>query len=197
MSIQKTALVVVLLLAAPFFSFLSSAQVPVRFGDFKITAIHQQLVVPPNYSALAEGLGTSGSSLSKKWLRIETDFSSVPEWADDVSVKYYVLIGRGRQARMFGGEVTYINVQQGQHHLSAMFMHPNTIQRYGQGNVEAVHVELWYQGTLMDQANSPAANVAWWQGTEPIQGFLLTPQQTPWSVTAFDRYEESKPAQSQ
>jgi hypothetical protein len=49
----------------------------------------------------------------------------------------------------------------------------------------------------MDQANSPATNVAWWQGTEPIQGFLLAPQQTPWSVTSFDRYEESKPAQSQ
>lgn len=197
MSIRKTALVVALLLTAPVFSFLSSAQMPVRIGDFKIRTIREQLVVAPNYAALTEGLGTSGGSLNKKWLRIETDFDTVPEWADDVTLKYYVLMGRGRQARMFGGEVTYINVQQGQHHMSAMFMHPNTVERYGQGNVEAVHVELWYQGTLMDQANQPAVNVAWWEGTEPIQGFLLTPQQTPWSVTAFDRYEEAKPAQQQ
>lgn len=170
---------------------------PPRFGDFKIAAIHEQLVVAPDYGSFVTGASASGASLAKKWLRIETDFSSAPEWADDVTVKYYVLMGRGRQARMFGGELTYINVEQGQHHLSAMFMHPNTVERYGQGNVEAVHVELWYQGTLLDQANSPISNVAWWEGTEPIQGFLLTPQQTPWSITAFQRYEEAKPAQQQ
>ncbi len=195
MSIQKTALVVVLLLTAPFFSFLSSAQAPVRFGDFKIKAIREQLVVAPDYKSLVSGVGTTGSTLAKKWLRIETEFDTLPEWADDVTLKYYVLMGRGRDARMFGGEVTYINIEKGQRHMSAMFMHPNTVERYGQGNVEAVHVELWYQGRLMDQDNTPIANIRWWEGNEPIRGFLLDPQQTPWSVTAFDRYEESKPAQ--
>jgi len=195
MSNRKTALVVVLLLVSPFFSFLSSAQYGPAAGSFKIRSIRQQLVVPPDYRSLVQGLGTSGSSLAKKWLRIETAFDSAPEWADDVQVKYYVLMGRGRQARIFGGQETYINVQAGQNHVSAMFMHPNTVERYGQGNVEAVHVEIWFQGQLVDQANSPPANVAWWQGTEPIEGFLLDPRDTPWSVIAFDRYEESKPAQ--
>jgi hypothetical protein len=195
MSTRKIVLIVALLVTAPLFSFRSSAQLPSRIGDFKIRAIRQQLVVAPDYRSLVTGTGNSSSVLTKKWLRIETEFDTVPEWADDLSVKYYVLIGKGREAKLFGGQVDYINVQKGQHHLSAMFMHPNTVDRYGQGNVEAVHVELWYKGRLMDQDQTPPANFAWWQGAEPVRGYLLDPQQTPWSITAFDRYEESKPTQ--
>jgi hypothetical protein len=32
----------------------------------------------------------------------------------------------------------------------------------------------------------------WWEKYAPTPGFLLTPQQTPWSSTAYDRYEALK-----
>ncbi len=193
MSTRKMILVVALVMTGPLFSSLSSAQAPPpRVGDFKIRAIRQQLVVAPDYRSLVTGTGNNSNTLTKKWLRIETEFDTVPDWADDMTVKYYVLIGKGREAKLFGGQVDYINVEKGQHHLSAMFMHPNSVERFGQGNVEAVHVELWYKGRLMDQDVTPPTNFAWWQGADPIRGYLLDPQQTPWSITAFDRYEESK-----
>jgi|GEM_PF-2706795 hypothetical protein len=39
------------------------------------------------------------------------------------------------------------------------------------------------------------AAMRWWEGAEPIKGYWLNPQQTPWSIMAFDRYEELKPSQ--
>jgi hypothetical protein len=64
----------------------------------------------------------------------------------------------------------------------------------GQGDVEPVHIELWHKGHLVDQDSNPPSGVRWWEGAEPIKGYLLNPQQTPWSVAAVDRYEELRPS---
>jgi hypothetical protein len=192
--ILTCALTFALFLLAGRFSF---AQAPPENipGSFKITAIHQQLVIPPDFKAFVTGSGTRASTLSKKWLEIETDFTSDPDWADDVMLKYYVLIGRGRDTKLFVGEMTYVNVAKGNRHLSAMYMHPNTVERYGRGQVEAVAVQLFYKGQLIDQASSPASRERWWERYTPQTGYLLNPQQTPWSVVAYERYESLKPAQ--
>jgi hypothetical protein len=44
----------------------------------------------------------------------------------------------------------------------------------------------------MDQDSVPPSNARWWESYEPTTGFLLTPGQTPWSLTAFERYEQIK-----
>lgn len=161
---------------------------------FKIDAIHQSLVSPPDYSQAVSGTGSSRSmALGDRWLKIETEFDSAPQWADDVQLKYYVLLGDGRDLRMFVGDVTYVNVAKGLHHYSAMFMHPNTIQRYGNGQVQAVAVQLFYKGQPIDLTTSPPTHKRWWDSYQPRSGFLLSPQQTPWSVMSFGRYEELKP----
>lgn len=176
--------------------FLSFAQAPAVSGpgSFKIRNIRQQLVTPPDYRAVVTGSGVRSAAVAEKWLQIETEFESQPEWADDVTLKYYVLMGRGRETRMFVGELTHVNVAKGARHYSAMFMHPNTVQRYGRGQVEAVAVQLFYQGRLMDQDSDPPTRERWWERYTPVSGFLLNPQQTPWSILAHERYEPLKPA---
>ena len=150
MSFRSAVLSCMLLAGLTLCSRVGLAQGPGQ-GEFKIRNIRQQLVVAPDYRAVTTGAGTRSASIAKKWLQIETEFDSNPEWADDVTLKYYALVGKGREARLFGGEVTYINVQRGQRHLSAMFMHPNTVERYGRGRVESVHVEIWYKGQRVGQ----------------------------------------------
>jgi hypothetical protein len=176
------------------FSFLSLAQPapPSQPGDFRVRSVRAQLVLAPQISQ-ALGQGATGAALQKKWLRIETTFDSKPEWADDVTCKYYVLVGKGREAKLFTGEATYVNVNRGAGHISAVFMHPNTVERYGQGRVEAVAVELLHQGRKMDDASEPASGARWWERYTPMPGYLLTPQQTPWSISAYERYEQIKP----
>jgi hypothetical protein len=161
-------------------------------ANFKIRAIRQQLVSAPDYRSLITGAGPHSNTLSDKWLRIETEFDSVPEWADDVQVKYYVLLGSGKDARMFVGDVTYVNVAKGTRHISAMFIHPNTVQRYGNGNVQAVAVQIFHTGQMIDQDSLPASHERWWESYTPVSGYVLAPQQTPWSILSYDRYEALK-----
>ena len=176
---------------------LSFAQEPQASAPppFRIRAVRQRLVSPPDYRAIVTSGSSRSVSAGQNWLQIETEFDSAPDWADDVQMKYYVLLGRGGNARCLVGEMTYVNVARGAQHYSAMFVHPNTLQRFSSGNgqVEAVAVQLFYKGRLIDQSSYPPSDDRWWERATPVSGFVLPPQETPWSVLAFDRYESPKP----
>lgn len=159
--------------------------------EFRLRAIRQELVKAPSYGGAAGELGGRPSTLYSDWLRIEVQFDSRPEWADDVLLKFYVLMGEGKERKMFSGEVTHINVQKGQQHYSAMFVHPNTVRRFGAGKVQAVAVQVFYQGRLMDQKTDVNVD-RWWEQFSPVPGYVLNPLQSPWSVIAGERYEPIK-----
>jgi hypothetical protein len=176
------------------FCFLSFAhgQGGPRPGDLKINKISHQVLRAPSYNTTGGSLGSQVAAANKPWLHIEVDFESELDWADEVQLKYYVLMGEGRERRLFAGDVTHINVAKSRRNYSAMFMHPSTLARYGRGKVEAVAVQLFYQGRLMDQASNPQASSRWWEQFSPTPGFLLRPTDTPWSVIAHERYEAYK-----
>jgi hypothetical protein len=44
-----------------------------------------------------------------------------------------------------------------------------------------------------DDVSDPPARERWWERFSPVQGVLLNPQQTPWSISAYERYEQMKP----
>jgi hypothetical protein len=161
--------------------------------DFEIKAIRQQQVNAPNYSATSD-LGGHPSTLWRMWLKIEVEFTSRPEWADDVQMKYYVLMGKAGDEKMFTGEVTHINVAKGTQHFSAMFMQPNTLQRYGAGSSAAVAVRLFYKGKLMSELTKSDLPVkpGWWERVSPTPGYLLSPQESPWGPIADERFEAIK-----
>ena len=162
--------------------------------DFTVKNIRRQQIEAPNYAASGSGadLGGRPSTLWRQWYKIEVQFQSEPQWADDVQLKYYVLVGQGREARLFAGDVTHVNIAKGTQHYSAMFMHPNTLRRYGGGQVEAVAVQLFYQNRLEDQISDPQTRERWWEKYTPIPGYLLPPQDTPWAVIGADRFEPIK-----
>ena len=160
---------------------------------FRIRNIRKDLVKAPTFqTSTADTGGGRPATLYQDWLRIEVQFESRPEWADDVQVKFFVLLGEGRDAKLFSGEVNHVNVQKGQQHYSAMFVHPNTVQRYGRGKVTAVAVQVFYQGKLVAQESDPKSNERWWERFTPVTGHVLNPLQTPWSVIATERYEPIK-----
>jgi hypothetical protein len=175
------------------FDSLAQQQRPAGPGDFKLVGITQKLVEAPDYGTFTKELGSPSQGSKKRWLKIEATFSSAPPWADDVQLKYWVLMGRGNNAKLFAGEVTHVNVERGQGHYSAMFVHPTTIERFGSGQAEAVAVQLYYKGVLMGQESDPPSSVRWWERLSPLAGYILSPDQTPWSVIAHKRYEAVKP----
>ncbi|MCS7047707.1 MAG: hypothetical protein NZ483_00240 [Verrucomicrobiae bacterium] len=168
------------------------AQDNVRPGDLTIRKVTQQLRRAPDYGGTSTALGSQVSGANRPWLHIEVEFSSELEWADEVLLKYYALVGEGREARLLTGDVVHVNVPKGTRRYSAMFLHPNTVQRFGKGKVEAIAVQLFYRGRLMDQTSEPPARTRWWEQLTPTPGFLLRPSDTPWSVVAHERYEAYK-----
>ena len=163
--------------------------------DFEIKEIRQSLVDAPTYGAAGD-LGGRPATLWRKWLKIEVMFESKPEWAaDDIQIKYHVLLTDQGDSKYFTGEITHINVAKGQHY-SAMFMQPNSVKRYSNGQSAVVTARLFIKGAMISQkTDSQGKNVAtsWWEKYQPILGCLLPPQETPWAPVASERFEAVKP----
>jgi len=193
MKLQKIAMGITAFSALFLCSFHAGAQTK---EPFRIRNIIQQQVNAPNYGPGSGDLGGGHpATLYRSWLRIEAQFESVPDWSDDVQLKFYLLIGAGRERRLLVGDVTHVNVARGPQHYSAMFVHPNALQRYGPGKVEVVTVQVFHQNRLVDQLSNPdtqATRTSWWEKFPPNRE-LLNPLLTPWSVIASERYEAVKP----
>lgn len=158
-------------------------------GDFRLKTIRHFLQQAPNYSASGGQIGDKSPALFRDWLRIEVQFETKLEWADDVKLVFYALLGRGAQAKLFKGEVTHVHVYKNATHNSAMFMHPNAVRRYGGGKVEAVAVLLYYQDRLFHALSDPPSNQRWWEQFTPQPEPLLNPMQTPWAMIGHEHYE--------
>ena len=180
------------------FGLIMMATAPAVFSQssalFEIRNIRQQPVNAPTYGGAGE-LGGRPPTLWQQWLKIEVQFDSKPEWADDVQIKYYVLLTDQGDSKLFTGEVTHFNVARGQHY-SAMFIHPNTVKRYSSGQNAVVTARLFYKGAVVSQrtdSQGKSVPASWWERYTPIAGCLLPPQETPWAPIADERFEAVKP----
>jgi hypothetical protein len=160
-------------------------------ADFKIRNIRRVQTEAPNYGGTGD-LGGFPSTMARQWYKIEVQYESQPDWSDDVQLKVYVLLGTGRDARMFVGDVTHVDVQKGTQHYAGFFIHPNTLKRYGAGQVQAVAVQLFYQNRLQDMASDPPSQERWWEKYTPVTGFVRNPLETPWAPISAQRFEASK-----
>ncbi len=171
---------------------------------FTIKDIRQQQMDAPTYSGASGQLGGRTATLQQKWLKIEVQFESRPDWADDVQVKYYVLMkyqAKDRiEEKMFVGDVTHINVAKGGQHFSAMFMSPNALKRYGGGQAEVITARIFYNGAVVStktEAPGKTVKAGWWDEKTPNLGCLLSPQETPWAPVAGEHFEFIKPTARQ
>ncbi len=145
-----------------------------RQGDFDIRRIEYGFRIRSGSKALSGGLSglNNLSGFPQKWGVITVHYSSQPAWADDVTLKYYVMVrNQKRKNSMFTGSVTYISVASGWEHQGLVFLHPNSLSRYG--TVKRILVEIWYQGILVDSRQWPNEGRAqWWNRIAAIQGAL-------------------------
>lgn len=179
---------------AVFFAVASARAQATR--EFVLRGLTADLVDTPAIAYSGGGrvaIRTVGTG-QNRWLRIEAQYESAPEWADDVRLEYHVLLGDLREPIYLKGEETYIHVARGRGHVAAMFVHPKTVQRYMKTPApRQISVLLYYQNRLIDAASQPPSSARWWEQLTPVVGQLLPRSQTPWAVLDDDRYEMSKP----
>ncbi len=131
----------------------------------------------------------------RDWHQIVTEYEVAPDWIDELEFRVYVLLQHGREERtLLSGTVTYINVSRtrpGRRHQSVVYLHPSTVERYG--DVAHVAVLVWHDGGLQDVSMRPESRVAWWEQFSAIEGQVLDRMQTPFAVLDFDSEQALKP----
>src|SRR5205085_2661782 len=89
---------------------------------------------------------------AEQWLEVEVTFESNVEWIDELTFKYYILIG----GKCLTGEVTHVNIPKGRDLHSVMYVSPRTLARVLNGrqltgaSIENVGVQILKQGALVD-----------------------------------------------
>lgn len=130
----------------------------------------------------------------REWNHIECRYQTLPEWMDEVTITFYALVKTQEQRRpyvMFKGEYVYQYVAKGTHIASA-YVHPSLLARFGK--VEAVAVEIKFNGIVIQQAGSRKDFTVWTKQVPAMENTLLPPSETPFGPTHFYYSEMSKPA---
>ena len=166
-------------------------------GTLKLLRVHRiqsDRMKPPDLQARNPGAETSD-----RWYRLTTEYQTSPGWIDDLAVTYYVLFKPGsrtlgvRQGSssylLLRGQSQYVNIKRGRH-ISEMYIHPNTVDRYG--SIERIGVVFRSEGRLLSAQSQPKSQSGWWDKLSPIDGLVLRREMTPFNSVSPDHYESSK-----
>lgn len=129
---------------------------------------------------------------SREWYQITAEYDTAPEWVDEMTFQFYVLVKGHSKHTLFRGDVTYVNIERGNRHKSVMYLHPSTVARYGE--VERVAVLIMHEGRLVAMESEPSSAQRWWEQLTPVSGYVLNRMQTPFAMINFDDYEAIKAA---
>ncbi len=160
------------------------------------TALSQQLVSPVgNATVQMRPYTTPQYSVSpnppistvdrKTWIHVECKYQTLPEWMDDLTLTFYVLVKTQDQKRpyiMLKGEFAYQHIAKGPH-IAAAYVHPSIVARYGR--VEAAAVEFKFNGIVVQQVGSRNDFTVWTKQLPPMENTLLPPSETPFGPTHF------------
>ena len=191
--LQGLALAIGALLVMGTSDLFAQAQPRPAKTDFSIRRIEIRRLNPGS----GGGSGRGGTEAARvPWTLFECEFDSQPEWADDLEMKWYVVLGGGRQPVMATGSDTYIYVKKGRRHVGAMMMHPMVMERWSgstaQANLESVGVEILWQGRLVAFDDTKHSKQQWWQRFTPQPGLLMRVSESPWQSLYYADYEWSK-----
>lgn len=163
-----------------------------RLNEIQLSKITRDLITTPQYNySGAEQLRDPHD----RWLKIDVQFSAVPEFTDEVTFKYYILIG----GKLLTGEVTHVNVLAGRELYSCMYVPPHALA-YVLGNrppnvnsVENVAVQVVQKGAVKDELSLAKARAQWFASLPAVPGFVLNKNETPFAPLFWGHYEQIKP----
>jgi len=156
--------------------------------EFQITKITKNLIPTPDF-----GPGKYRAAANVQWLEVEVEFNAVPEWTDELTVKYYILFN----GRLLTGEVTHVNISGGLNR-SVMYVLPVALTRFA-GNrpllpniFQNIAVQIVQGGAVKDELSLTRAPAQWFAALPPITGFVLNKNETPFAPLYWDRYDQIK-----
>ncbi len=171
------------------------AQAPPRGGgDFQLTKISRNLITAPQYNYT--GAQQFPANQRDRWLEVEAEFSAAPEFTDELTFKYFMLIG----GKLLTGEVTHTNVAAGRENRSVMYVSPRTLARLmgnrpvAPNSIQNIAVQIVQQGAVKSELSLDRAAPQWFAAMPQVAGFVLNKNETPFAPLYWDRYEQIKAA---
>lgn len=163
----------------------------------ELTGVGARGLVPtPVYSTSKSG----GRAAAREWGELSVQFDSEPEWIDELSFQYYALLysRMTKEYTLLKGAVSHVDIARGRGHMSAAYVRPSTLARYGEVVAVAVEVLLkgenvgtLSEGKTVDRLQLPQE---WWKSPKlaPKDGYILSRAQTPFAFVNVDDYEAIK-----
>ena len=167
----------------------ASGQAP---GGFQITKITRNLVTTPQYTY--NGAQQYAADQRQRWLEVEVEFTAVPQWTDELTLRYYILFN----GKLLAGQVTHTNVGSGRGNRSVMYVSPRSLARFGGGqvittnSVQNIAVQIVQEGAVKDEQSLARAPAQWFSSLPQVTGFVLNKNETPFAPLYWDRYEQIK-----
>jgi hypothetical protein len=163
-----------------------------RAGDFQISRITKNLITNPQYTY--NGAEQYQANQRDRWLEVEVEFSAAPEFTDELTFKYFILIN----GKLLTGEVTHANIMTGRDKRSVMYVPPDALVRVlnnrasTSASVQNIAVQIVQQGTVKDELSLVRAAAQWYTTIPALSGFVLNKNETPFAPLYWDRYERIK-----
>lgn len=179
----------------------------------QVKKIDISMEAAPRYQASVQQQKPQPDS-NRKWLVVEAELETLPEWCDELQLRFYVVANYGAQARekspdgydVLSANVTVVNVPRnagtGKKNIVPVFMDANTVRKYGAISqaqfIPEVAIQVYYKGVLQDTRwmKSEQQSGRFWEKKQPIGGVLLNLLQSPWWPAFSEFYEQVKPVGS-
>ena len=161
-------------------------------AEFQLTKISRNLITTPQFTYT--GAQQYQANQRDRWLEVEVDFTSAPEFTDELTFKYYILIN----GKLLTGEVTHTNIAAGRDNRSVMYVSPKTLARVMAGrpvapnSVQNVAVQIVQQGAVKHELSADRAQPNWYATMPQVAGLVLNKNETPFAPLYWDRYEQIK-----
>jgi hypothetical protein len=141
---------------------------------------------------------------AKEWAQITVKFDTIPEWIDVLALEYHVLTMTKENGKriysLLRQTVEHVDVQEGRDKLSAVFIPPSAVTRFGPP--AAVHVKALINGQVVAEIDDVEASVKplpddWWQNKTVLENESVTVRDgnlwrlsvTPFALVNPDDYE--------
>jgi hypothetical protein len=181
-------------------SLQAQQQIQLKPGDVDVSKMEYDAQKTPNFQAG----DVKGKNIPnpRDWLELEVEFKVKGDpntVVKDLLFRYYIgFKDQTGSARILTGDVKHINIVPGEESYSAVYVSPSTLgeitgdfRRFQPNSVEAVGVEVIYNGVIVGRSSSISGNRAFWEaaGTQPG---VLAKGDTPFALLWIDRYADAE-----
>jgi hypothetical protein len=163
-----------------------------RSGDFQVTKITKNLITNPQYTY--NGAEQYQANQRDRWLEVEVEFAAAPEFTDELTFKYFILINN----KLLTGDVTHANILAGRENRSVIYVPPAALSRVLNNrpvtptSVQNIAVQIVQGGAVKDETSLVRAPAQWYTTIPALNGLVLNKNETPFAPLYWDRYVQIK-----